>query len=78
MDRYLGHYLKNWIAHRPLPPEGREELLAMAAEQNKRVQKRGHASEKEPEWFSPGQWLGPLTQSRSWSLNLTLNFRLVT
>ncbi len=78
MDRYLGRCLKNWIVRQPLPPDRRKELMARAAGQPKRRPKLERLSPSELERLLPGQWRGPITQSRGWLYNLTLNLRMVT
>lgn len=78
MDRYLARYLRNWIVRQPLPPDRRGELIARAAEQRKQSQKLDRISQNELERLIPGQWAGPMTQSRGWLFNMTLNVRMVT
>lgn len=76
MDSYLSRCLKNWVARQPPAPRDRERLLKLAAQSADLEKSPSHTIDSLLQ--RPGDWLGPITQTRLWSFHIALDLRQVT
>jgi len=86
LDAYIRHGLRNWSASQPLPAGGRQRLLKTAAGFPEDHDRTTYQSSIWRKFSTPttaypifgDRFLGPLTQSRFWSLHLAYSLRLAT
>lgn len=84
MDSYLSRILKNWTASRQPNPNGREELLYLAANSSLRVQRkssfgtlRGIFLTSNYRGYHEEMLSRPISQATIWSFQIVASHRLL-